>query len=325
MDTNPDLARKLIQDKTFESQLTIEEQSQLTRDAISYSKSMREEGKIGQAVVTAEGDRDILSRLISKDPNVQKPSISDIEKARAAGVIGMKGGLSEKGYEAAKSLVKVINEGDDTKFTQRMAEYNSLFKSDGNMASKFNKLATFQASLANDVSEGTITKDTASAFMTKINNDFKDGINTNFNNANRVKKSGFDFFGVFADRMIKGKDEQTAAKNYMQSELMKKINDAESTGSKVSQDEINTMSKDILNDYLRQNNPSVMGAKEVTNNLITQTGGTKPLHQIPTSIPGAQKVRAPEQPLIIMTAPDGQKVKVHPSKINEAIKRGLKR
>lgn len=325
METNPELAKKLIDEKTFAGQLTALESSQLKKDAVqqmAYNKTL---GKINGAIGTSETNRDFILRATSTDPNVQKPTLSEIAKAEALGVGGFKGGITKETADVLKSLIKVQNEGDDTKFSQRMTEYNAIFKGDGDMASKFNQLAKFQHALSQDVVDGSITKDTANAFMNKVNADFKDGINTNFNEANRVKQSGFDFFGAFADKMIKDKGDQVQAKNYMMGQLMKQINAQEqSTGQKVSQEEINTMSKGILKDYLTQKHPGVMGAKDVTNALITQTGGPNMLHQLPTNIQGAQKVKTPDETLITLTAPDGQKVKVHPSKLKEAWSRGLK-
>lgn len=323
MDTNPELAKKLIDEKTFAGQLTPLESAQLKKDAVqqmAYNKTL---GKINGAIGTAEGDREMISRATSTDPNVVKPTLSEIAQKKALGDGGFKGGISRDTAEDLKALIKIQNEGDDAKFTQRLTEYNAIFKSDKDMAGKFGDLAKFQSSLAKDVIAGTITKDTMNSFMNKINNDFKNGINTNFNEANKIKQSGFDFFGAFSDKMIKGKDEQAKAKNYLNKQLMVQINQAEQNGQTVTQDDINTMSHGILKDYLRQANPQVMGAKDVTNSMITRNGGPQPLHQIPTSIPGSQKAAAPKPAMVMMQTPEGDMVPVHPGKMKEALSRGL--
>lgn len=323
METDPVLAKKLIDDKTFAGQLTAVESSTLKRDAVQQMEYNKKLGKINSAYDPTVANADIVNRATSTDPNVQKPTLSEIAKLKLLGDVGAPGGISEKVAEDTKALIKLPNEGSDEKLSQRVTELNSIFKSDNDMATKFNKVAKLQADALHDTVGGEMTKEALGSFNQHISTLFKDGLNTNFDQANRVKGSGFDFFGMFADKMIKGKQNQADAKNYMTGQLLKQINAQEQNGQKVTQDDINTMTKGILKDYVTQKNPQLLGAKDATNALITSEGPNM-LHQVPTNIPGAQKVKTPDESLITLTAPDGQKVKVHPSKLKEAWTRGLR-
>lgn len=284
--SNPEQAKKLIDDRVFENHLTIQEQASLSKYADAAVERKNEEAKLNLAYSSNEATQTLWQGIHQGTTRMQ-----DIENAYS------NGNIQSPERKALSDLLfskKIIDTTEKTEvYNKLVEEQNKLFQGkDLTKEATLSSVALLRQHVMEAERTGAITTAKARTFYKATTPVIDDKAMEEMKQSVLNRKSGFDFFGHWVGSYKIGtQEEQSAAKANLTHELAKQIDDAESLGQKLTPTDVKGMAQTILKNYITQQYPQTMNAKDVPNSVITATGGPQQLHALPTASQGAQKVK----------------------------------
>jgi len=192
---------------------------------------------------------------------------------------------------------------DAEEYSKLRSEYFSLVgkKESKKKASdaSFEDLVMFQNHLIDAHARGAISKEKFGRWQNTIKKAYEDKLNGRFDEVNRVRKSGFDWFGLQVERQIKDKFEQEEAKLYLHDQLMKRLDEEEVDNSRVDAKRMSEITQEIFKDFVRIKHAGMMGAKEVTNGIANKKKGVQIVYEGEAQAKADRSINTPQK-----TTPD---------------------
>ena len=232
----------------------------------------------------------------------------------------------------AKVLDQLYISKDKHNAQDDAVEYSKVFKKYREITGKKHSKkkaakAMFEdlAALRNDIIEahanGALTKEKYAIWNDTIDKAYDDKLSGKFDEMNRIKNSGFDWFGLRVDRLIKDKTDQAEAKMFLSDALMQALSEDDEP---LTPQRVSELSQGIFQGFLRQEYPGLVGAKEVTNSIASKENGVKIIYEADSEAKGDRSVKEPVVKDVVMVGQDGRTFKIPQEQAEEAKKAGLK-
>lgn len=342
-DSNPDDTKKMLASGLFDKFLSTEDRTKLQKQADVWTERLADRDKEmhNQAVLVQQDttSADFAARMVGPNP----PSLAEIEKAHILGAGKLPGGINEQDYHTyVDARTQPIKEGAPAEKAQALSDLADKFFAIGDAGGKdvkgdanFSQVAAFRqaAILAHQMKARTDTQ--FSEDLATSQKAFQNGVSDTVSQAHKngaavwqyhknwlQQYNSFNYLGTDGKMTsVKvDKSEVEGAKAYLGSQLMTYMAKYDIPSDKIPQ-----VAQSILSSYLISKHPELAGKSEIPNMIMDAETSFRHLYGGTTAYKPDFMVAPPaDAAMVIMTAPDGTQVPVHPSKVEEAKARGLR-